>query len=54
MRPGLKREKVLVVQGTGFNWPEQDHFRIVFLPEPVQLTETMDRLEHFMAHYLQE
>ena len=50
----LKREKVLVVQGTGFNWPEQDHFRIVFLPEPVQLTETMDRLEHFMAHYLQE
>ncbi len=49
----LKREKVLLVQGTGFNWPEPDHFRIVFLPDPIQLTETMDRLEHFMGNYIQ-
>ncbi|MEG0309396.1 MAG: pyridoxal phosphate-dependent aminotransferase, partial [Eubacterium sp.] len=38
----LKRERVLIVQGTGFNWAEPDHFRVVFLPAPVELTETMD------------
>lgn len=50
----LKREKVLLVQGSGFNWPEPDHFRVVFLPEPMLLRETMDRMEHFMATYIQE
>jgi alanine-synthesizing transaminase len=50
----LKREKVLLVQGTGFNWPEPDHFRVVFLPEPIRLNETMDRLEHFLSTYIQE
>lgn len=49
----LKRERVLVVQGTGFNYPEQDHFRIVFLPEPMELNETMDRLQRFMSTYIQ-
>ena len=49
----LKREKVLIVQGSGFNWEEPDHFRIVFLPEPMRLTETMDRLERFMSTYIQ-
>ena len=28
----LAEEKVLIVQGTGFNWPRPDHFRLVFLP----------------------
>ena len=28
----LRAEKVLLVQGTGFNWPTPDHFRVVFLP----------------------
>ena len=28
----LQQEKMLIVQGTGFNWPTPDHFRIVFLP----------------------
>ena len=50
----LKREKVLIVQGTGFNWPKPDHFRIVFLPSPIQLNDTIERLRHFMAHYIQE
>lgn len=49
----LKREKVLLVQGTGFNWKEPDHFRVVFLPAPMRLSETMDRLERFMANYIQ-
>lgn len=49
----LKQEKILIVQGTGFNWPEQDHFRIVFLPSPTELEECMDRFEHFMSGYRQ-
>lgn len=49
----LKREKVLIVQGTGFNWDKPDHFRIVFLPSPTDLNECMDRLERFMATYKQ-
>ncbi len=50
----LREEHVLMVQGTGFNWPNQDHFRIVFLPHPEDLTETMDRLERFMSTYRQK
>jgi len=50
----LKEEHVLMVQGTGFNWPEPDHFRIVFLPHPEDLIKTMDRLEHFMSTYRQK
>lgn len=49
----LKRERVLMVQGSGFNWPKPDHFRIVFLPHPEELVETMDRLEHFLDDYYQ-
>ncbi len=49
----LKQEKVLIVQGTGFNWDKPDHFRIVFLPNPEELTDCMDRLERFMHHYKQ-
>ena len=43
----LLEEKVLVVQGTGFNWPEHDHFRIVFLPYLDDLCEALDRMERF-------
>ncbi len=49
----LKRERVLMVQGSGFNWPKPDHFRLVFLPHPEELVETMDRLEHFLDDYYQ-
>ncbi len=49
----LKQERILIVQGTGFNWNKPDHFRIVFLPSPIELQQTISRLEHFMAHYRQ-
>jgi len=47
----LEMEKVLVVQGSGFNWPEMDHFRLVFLPISDDLEESMKRIERFLAHY---
>lgn len=43
----LLEEKVLLVQGSGFNWPDQDHFRVVFLPYINDLCEAMDRMERF-------
>jgi alanine-synthesizing transaminase len=49
----LRQEKVLVVQGTGFNWPDPDHFRIVFLPHHEALDDAMDRLERFLHSYRQ-
>lgn len=49
----LRQEKVLVVQGTGFNWPSPDHFRIVFLPRVEELAEAMDRIERFLDGYRQ-
>ena len=44
-------QKVLVVQGTGFNWPTPDHFRIVFLPNADDLTEAIGRIARFLEHY---
>jgi alanine-synthesizing transaminase len=49
----LRQEKVLVVQGTGFNWSEPDHFRIVFLPRIEDLEEALDRIERFLDGYRQ-
>jgi alanine-synthesizing transaminase len=47
----LADEKVLIVQGTGFNWPEHDHFRMVFLPNVDDLTEAITRIDRFLGHY---
>ena len=47
----LADEKVLVVQGTGFNWPTPDHFRLVFLPNTDDLTDALGRIERFLDHY---
>ena len=47
----LAEEKVLVVQGTGFNWPQPDHFRLVFLPSVVDLEEAIGRIARFLAHF---
>lgn len=47
----LLEEKVLVVQGTGFNWPYPDHFRIVFLPNSDDLTEAIGRIARFLDRY---
>ena len=47
----LAEEKVLIVQGTGFNWATPDHFRIVFLPNSDDLTEAIGRIARFLDHY---
>lgn len=49
----LVAEHVLVVQGTGFNWPTPDHFRIVTLPEPRVLADAVERIGNFLASYRQ-
>jgi alanine-synthesizing transaminase len=47
----LAAEKVLIVQGTGFNWPNPDHFRLVFLPNSDDLTEAIGRIARFLEQY---
>jgi alanine-synthesizing transaminase len=49
----LKSEKILLVQGTGFNWKSPDHFRIVFLPPLEVMKEALTRLRSFLEHYKQ-
>lgn len=47
----LADEKVLIVQGTGFNWGAPDHFRIVFLPNSDDLSEAIGRIARFLGNY---
>jgi alanine-synthesizing transaminase len=47
----LLDQKILVVQGTAFNWPDPDHFRIVFLPREDDITEAIQRLSDFLKKY---
>ena len=47
----LEEEKVLVVQGSGFNWPQPDHFRLVFLPNSDDLSEAIGRIARFLDGY---
>jgi alanine-synthesizing transaminase len=47
----LETEKVLVVQGTGFNWKSPDHIRVVFLPNADDLTEAIGRIARFLGNY---
>jgi alanine-synthesizing transaminase len=47
----LRAERVLVVQGTGFNWPTPDHLRIVTLPWAADLTEAIGRIGNFLSTY---
>ena len=47
----LEAEKVLVVQGTGFNWIHPDHFRVVFLPNADDLIEAIGRIARFLEQY---
>lgn len=49
----LVKEKILVVQGTGFNWPHPDHFRIVTLPWADDLRDAIERIGNFLASYRQ-
>lgn len=49
----LRQEKILMVQGTGFNWPTPDHFRVVTLPHTRDLARAIERLGNFLASYKQ-
>jgi len=45
----LREEKMLVVQGTAFNWPNTDHLRLVTLPRADDLRTAIERLGNFLA-----
>lgn len=49
----LREKHLLLVQGTGFNWKQPDHFRIVFLPDKETLADAITRLGAFLEHYRQ-
>jgi alanine-synthesizing transaminase len=49
----LRAEKIMIVHGTGFNWPEPDHFRIVTLPRAEDLAEAVGRIGRFLDGYSQ-
>jgi alanine-synthesizing transaminase len=47
----LQETKVMLVQGSGFNWPNPDHFRVVFLPHEDELREAISRMAKFLENY---
>ncbi|MBI3186365.1 MAG: pyridoxal phosphate-dependent aminotransferase [Gammaproteobacteria bacterium] len=47
----LRQEKVLVVQGTAFNWPKPDHLRVVFLPRKDEMEPVFERLDRYLRIY---
>ncbi|WP_406202621.1 pyridoxal phosphate-dependent aminotransferase [Kitasatospora sp. NBC_01560] len=49
----LRAERILLVQGTGFNWPEPDHFRVVTLPRAEEITDAITRIGDFLGGYTQ-
>ena len=49
----LLQEKILIVHGSAFNWPDTDHFRIVFLPHVDELTKALTAIGRFFSHYRQ-
>ncbi len=49
----LREKQVLLVHGGGFHWEAPDHFRIVYLPEPSILEESMEKLGDFLKTYRQ-
>jgi alanine-synthesizing transaminase len=50
----LEQEKILVVQGSGFNWFSPDHLRIVTLPRAEVLTDAIGRIGRFLSDYEQQ
>ncbi len=50
----LRATNILIVPGSGFDWPEPDHFRIVMLPEAPELREAMKKLGNFLDGYHQK
>ncbi|MEV7177247.1 pyridoxal phosphate-dependent aminotransferase [Kitasatospora sp. NPDC093679] len=49
----LRSQRILVVQGTGFNWPDPDHFRLVTLPRPEDVADAVTRIGEFLSGYAQ-
>ena len=49
----LREKRVLIVPGSGFNWKQPDHFRLVYLPRVEELNEATGKLADFLAHYRQ-
>ena len=49
----LKQQRILIVHGTGFNMPDQQHYRFVFLPREDVLSDAIDRFEEFLSTYSQ-
>jgi alanine-synthesizing transaminase len=49
----LMEKKILIVQGTGFNWHRPDHFRIACLPRMDELTTAITKIGHFLQSYSQ-
>ena len=49
----LRDKKILLTQGTGFNWHQPDHFRVVYLPRIEVLSEAMTELADFLLYYRQ-
>ncbi|WP_329497672.1 pyridoxal phosphate-dependent aminotransferase [Kitasatospora herbaricolor] len=49
----LRSQRILLVQGTGFNWPEPDHFRLVTLPRAEEITDAVTRIGEFLSGYTQ-
>jgi alanine-synthesizing transaminase len=45
----LQQEKILLVQGTAFNWPQPDHLRVVFLPRADDLQHALERFAVFLG-----
>lgn len=50
----LRQEHVLIVQGSGFNWPEPDHFRLVFLASVDDLKKGLGKMKRFLETYQQK
>lgn len=49
----LEQQKILIVHGTAFNWAQPDHFRVVFLPRPEDMTTALTKMRTFFEHYQQ-
>lgn len=50
----LREKKILIVHGTGFHWPNPDHFRVVYLPRQEVLEEATSSLKEFLRFYRQK
>ena len=53
-KSGARLAKILVTHGTGFNWFEPDHFRVVALPEEDILTEAIGRIAEYLETIRQD